>query len=85
MQNIDTRLIDNLGRIVLPIEAIRKIGVSKSEPLNIAIDNDKIILYAASPSCQICKSTEHVFKCSVGNICVRCAQAIGDTPISNRI
>lgn len=38
------RKVDELGRVVIPIELRRTLGVAERDPLEIFVDNDKIIL-----------------------------------------
>jgi AbrB family transcriptional regulator, transcriptional pleiotropic regulator of transition state genes len=38
------RKVDELGRIVLPIELRRVLGIDKKDPVEVFIDGDKVIL-----------------------------------------
>lgn len=44
------RKVDELGRVVLPIELRRTLGIEEKNALEIFIDNDKIILSKYEPS-----------------------------------
>lgn len=44
------RKLDELGRITLPIELRRTLGVSERDPLEIFVDEDKIILKKYEPA-----------------------------------
>lgn len=44
------RKVDELGRIVLPIELRRNLRIEEKDSLEIFIDNDKIILKKYEPS-----------------------------------
>jgi transcriptional pleiotropic regulator of transition state genes len=44
------RKVDELGRVVLPIELRRTLGVGQKDPLEIYIDGDKIILKKYTPN-----------------------------------
>jgi len=44
------RKLDELGRITLPIELRRTLGVSERDPLEIFVDEDKIILRKYEPT-----------------------------------
>lgn len=48
------RKIDELGRIVLPIELRREMGIEEKDTLSILIDGEHIVLKKHSPSCFIC-------------------------------
>ena len=44
------RKLDELGRITLPIELRRNLDVNERDPLEIFVDDDKIILKKYNPS-----------------------------------
>lgn len=44
------RQLDNLGRITLPIELRRSLGIGKKDSLEIYTEDDKIILQKRTPS-----------------------------------
>ena len=45
------RKLDELGRITLPIELRRTLGVSDKDALEISVEDDKIILSKYEPAC----------------------------------
>ncbi|MTT32971.1 AbrB/MazE/SpoVT family DNA-binding domain-containing protein [Terrilactibacillus sp. BCM23-1] len=49
------RKVDELGRVVIPIELRRTLGIAEKDALEIYVDDDKIILkkYKPSMTCQI--------------------------------
>jgi|GEM_PF-85697 len=49
-----TRQLDNLGRIVLPIELRRSLNIEISDSLEIFVDRDMLILRKYSPGCTFC-------------------------------
>lgn len=53
-----TRKVDELGRIVIPIETRRLLGINEGDSLQIFIDNDKIILKKYQPGCIICNNCD---------------------------
>lgn len=50
------RRIDNLGRIVIPMELRRTLGIEGLNPIEIHVDGDRIILkrYKPSEACALC-------------------------------
>ncbi|MDD3364485.1 MAG: AbrB/MazE/SpoVT family DNA-binding domain-containing protein [Syntrophomonas sp.] len=54
------RKIDDLGRIVLPIELRRTMGINEKDALGIYVDGDKIILKKYEPACIFCDNVEDV-------------------------
>jgi AbrB family transcriptional regulator, transcriptional pleiotropic regulator of transition state genes len=49
------RKVDELGRVVIPIELRRTLGIAEKDALEIYVDDDRIILkkYKPSMTCQI--------------------------------
>lgn len=49
------RKVDELGRVVIPIELRRTLGIAQKDSLEIYVDEDKIILkkYAPNMTCSI--------------------------------
>ena len=48
------RKVDDLGRIVLPIELRRVLDISERDELEIYMENDRIILQKFEPACLFC-------------------------------
>lgn len=71
------RKIDDLGRVVLPIELRRVLDIDKDASLEIYVDNESIILKKYQPACIFCSSAEDVLQYQGRNICAQCRKAIG--------
>lgn len=52
-----TRKVDELGRIVLPIDYRQALNISEKDELEITLDDDKIILRKPVVGCRFCQST----------------------------
>ncbi|MFR7479564.1 MAG: AbrB/MazE/SpoVT family DNA-binding domain-containing protein [Acutalibacteraceae bacterium] len=54
------RRVDQLGRIVLPMEARKMLHIQEKDGLEILVDTEKgqIILQKVEDSCFLCRSTE---------------------------
>jgi len=70
------RHIDELGRIVVPKELRKKLGIAACDPVEISSEGDKIILTKYSPVCHFCGSTENISEFKEKNICERCINEI---------
>ena len=66
------RQVDELGRIVLPVEFRRTLGIEKRDPIEINLEGDIITLKAYNPSCIFCGSTENIFIYHEKNVCEGC-------------
>lgn len=54
------RKVDELGRIVIPIELRRTMGIDIKDPLEIFVDAEKIILRKYEPTCIFSGSAENL-------------------------
>jgi len=66
------RKVDELGRIVIPIELRRTMGIEEKDALEIYVDNEKIILKKYEPACIFCGNAEDVQNYKGKNICRNC-------------
>ena len=67
-----TRQIDDLGRIVLPIELRRNLKIGKRDMLEIYVEEDKIILAKQSQGCVFCGSPDNVVQFRDKCVCNDC-------------
>ena len=70
------RKIDELGRIVLPIEIRNTLGIESRDSLEIFVEGDKIVLAKYQPSCLFCGNTENVVYFHGKMICRECLDQI---------
>jgi transcriptional pleiotropic regulator of transition state genes len=66
------RKVDELGRIVLPIELRRTMDLNEKDPIEIFVDVDTIILKKYEPSCIFCGEAKNVGEYKGKNICDDC-------------
>ncbi len=70
------RRVDELGRVVLPMELRRVLDINTKDSLEIFTDGDKIILRKYEPQCVFCSGSESVRTFKDKNICENCLKAI---------
>ena len=68
------RKVDELGRIVLPIELRRTLDIAERDELEIYMDNDRIVLQKFEPSCVFCASSCGLVNYRGKNVCRECAR-----------
>lgn len=71
------RPVDNLGRVVLPIELRRVLDIDKDSALEVYVDDDSIILKKYQPACIFCGEAKGVVAFEGRNICPACRKKIG--------
>ena len=68
------RKVDELGRIVLPIELRKTLNITNDSSLEIFVDEDKIVLKKYQPACIFCNEDTDVVLYKGKNICKRCVE-----------
>ena len=72
------RKVDELGRIVIPIELRRTLDIEEKDALEIYVDNDRIILRKYEPACAcvFCGNADEVINFKGKNVCKECLAQI---------
>ena len=70
------RKVDDLGRIVLPIELRRTLDIAERDELEIFMENDRIVLQKYEPCCIFCDSAKDIVVFRGKNICPKCLKEI---------
>lgn len=70
------RKVDELGRIVLPIELRRTLGIAEKDSLEIYVDDDSIILRKYQPACIFCDNARDVVVFRGKNVCKDCIKSL---------
>ncbi len=70
------RKVDELGRIVLPIELRRTLDIAEKDALEIYVSDDSIILKKYEPSCIFCGNSKDVVSFKGKNICPKCLEEL---------
>lgn len=68
------RHIDELGRIVIPKELRKEMSMKDSQPIEIYVEDDKIILTKYTPSCIFCDGSENVTLFKGKRVCAACLE-----------
>ncbi|WP_026883501.1 AbrB/MazE/SpoVT family DNA-binding domain-containing protein [Clostridium akagii] len=66
------RKVDELGRIVIPIELRRTLDIAEKDALEIYVDGEQIILKKYQPACILCGEAKDVTNYRGKNICKGC-------------
>ena len=72
------RKIDELGRVVIPIEIRNKLNISEKDPIEIYVENEKILLRKYEPSCIFCGNTKEIVNYKSKLVCQKCIKKIGE-------
>lgn len=66
------RKLDELGRVVIPIELRTKFNLSEKDPLEIYVDGPSIILKKYESNCIFCGKVENLKEFKDKQICPNC-------------
>ncbi|NLH02504.1 MAG: AbrB/MazE/SpoVT family DNA-binding domain-containing protein [Clostridiales bacterium] len=78
-----TRRVDELGRIVLPVELRRTLGIEERDSLEIFVNEDTIVLRKYQPGCVHCGSIDRLTRFRDSLICDNCRKEIARQPLKN--
>ena len=70
------RNIDELGRLVIPKEMRKKMGIGESSPVEIFVENDRIIVSKYQDSCIFCGGSSELSDFKGKRVCAECAREI---------
>jgi transcriptional pleiotropic regulator of transition state genes len=71
------RRVDELGRIVIPIELRRTLNIEEGDGLEIYTEGEQIILKKYEPCCIFCGEAKEVINFKGKNICKICLKELG--------
>lgn len=66
------RKVDELGRVVIPVELRRTLDIEIKDPLEIFVDKDQIILKKYEPCCFLCGEGRDLTEFKGKKICSDC-------------
>ena len=70
------RKVDELGRIVIPIELRRTLDIAERDELEIFMDGDNIVLRKFEPFCVFCSSSYGLVSYKGKNVCRDCISSM---------
>lgn len=70
------RRMDELGRVVIPMELRNQFKIVEKDPIEIFVDGSSIILRKYEPNCIFCGSTKNLYEYNDKLICSKCSEKI---------
>jgi len=70
------RRVDELGRVVLPIELRRTLDINEKDALEIYVEGNTVILKKYEPACIYCQDARDVVNFKGKLICKNCVEEI---------
>jgi transcriptional pleiotropic regulator of transition state genes len=75
------RRVDELGRVVLPIELRRNLGIGDRDSLEIYVDGDTIVLTKYAPQCVFCGSLAEIVEYKEKSVCKSCLASLKSSAV----
>ena len=72
------RKVDELGRVVIPIEIRNQFQIAEKDPIEIYVDGSSIILKKYEKSCLFCGNTKKLSSYKGKLICNKCLKQISE-------
>ena len=72
------RRLDELGRIVIPIEIRNQFNIVEKDPIEIYVENNSIVLKKFEPNCIFCGKTNDLVEYKQRLICKKCIEKINE-------
>lgn len=70
------RKVDELGRVVLPVEIRRMLEISERDEVEIFLEGDQILIRKFVPYCIFCYASDELQSFGGKNVCRSCRQKI---------
>jgi transcriptional pleiotropic regulator of transition state genes len=71
-----TRRMDQLGRVVIPVELRRSLAIHEGDLLEIAVVDGQLVLRKVAPQCAICGRDGDLIDLREKHLCKRCIEEI---------
>lgn len=70
------RRVDELGRVVIPIEIRNKFNIAEKDPIEIYVDGSNIVLKKHEQSCIFCGNTKELSEYKGKLVCNKCSEQL---------
>ena len=72
------RRVDELGRVVIPIELRNKFGIDEKDPIENNVEGSNIVLKKYEPNCVFCGNSKNLTEYKGKLICDKCSKQISE-------
>ena len=70
------RRLDELGRVVIPVEMRRMLDLADRDMVEIAVDGDRIVLQKHTPRCVFCSRGDALVEYHNRRVCASCMREL---------
>jgi len=72
------RRVDELGRVVLPIEVRKKLGIQEKDAVDVQVRGNEIVLTKSLPTCIFCQALENLTVFGNYSVCSDCIAQLNE-------
>ena len=72
------RRVDELGRVVIPIEIRNQFNIVEKDPIEIYVDDSSIVLKKYQPNCVFCGNSENLIEYKNKLVCEKCSKHLNN-------
>lgn len=77
------RKVDELGRVVIPIELRNNLGIQEKDPIEIYVDGSNIVLKKYEQTCIFCGNNKNLSEYKGKLVCDKCSEQIAKNSSNN--
>lgn len=70
------RKVDHLGRVVIPVEFRRLLGIVEGDEVEVTMEGDRLLLSRVEPACVFCASITDLRRFRDRWVCAPCAAEV---------
>jgi AbrB family transcriptional regulator, transcriptional pleiotropic regulator of transition state genes len=71
------RKIDDLGRVVLPVEIRRALGLQAGDEVDFALDDSTVLMHKVEARCTFCGGADDLHAFRGRQVCSSCSSELG--------
>lgn len=72
------RKVDELGRVVLPVEIRRRLDIAERDEVEFYLEDDRVVLKKYEHSCVFCASSCNLVNYHGRNVCMDCIHKLNE-------
>lgn len=75
------RRLDELGRVVIPIEIRNQFNIAVKDPIEIFVDGSSIVLRKFEPNCIFCNNSKDLVSYKEKLVCSKCLKKLSEIEV----
>lgn len=72
------RKVDKLGRVVLPVEIRRSLGIEVGDLIDVSVEGQRVVMRKVASGCTFCDSPEQLREFADRLVCEQCVTRLSE-------